>query len=123
MFFFFFSSRRRHTRWTGDWSSDVCSSDLDRKVLLLAYHLLGAETLEKALFDGYLRQIRQRHPTAVLPALHQSDGILADAERQRSRDGDERFFAELNGGAAGAADDPWSALLGSGTWTADSYAA
>src|SRR5437762_14227527 len=28
-FFFFFSSRRRHTRYIGDWSSDVCSSDLD----------------------------------------------------------------------------------------------
>src|SRR5215510_5572965 len=28
MFFFFFSSRRRHTRWPRDWSSDVCSSDL-----------------------------------------------------------------------------------------------
>src|SRR3989454_9448178 len=27
--FFFFSSRRRHTRLQGDWSSDVCSSDLD----------------------------------------------------------------------------------------------
>src|SRR6267143_4547482 len=27
---FFFSSRRRHTRWNCDWSSDVCSSDLDR---------------------------------------------------------------------------------------------
>src|SRR5438105_12416075 len=26
--FFFFSSRRRHTRSTRDWSSDVCSSDL-----------------------------------------------------------------------------------------------
>src|SRR5688500_20252802 len=26
---FFFSSRRRHTRLQGDWSSDVCSSDLD----------------------------------------------------------------------------------------------
>src|SRR5690625_7507939 len=25
---FFFSSRRRHTRWLRDWSSDVCSSDL-----------------------------------------------------------------------------------------------
>src|SRR5690625_6349618 len=25
----FFSSRRRHTRWPRDWSSDVCSSDLD----------------------------------------------------------------------------------------------
>src|SRR4051794_35785686 len=32
-FFFFFSSRRRHTRWTGDWSSDVCSSDLFRASL------------------------------------------------------------------------------------------
>src|SRR5437867_10927341 len=29
IFFFFFSSRRRHTRSYGDWSSDVCSSDLD----------------------------------------------------------------------------------------------
>src|SRR5437764_8712523 len=28
--FFFFSSRRRHTRYIGDWSSDVCSSDLPR---------------------------------------------------------------------------------------------
>src|SRR5207253_4767894 len=27
-FSFFFSSRRRHTRWPRDWSSDVCSSDL-----------------------------------------------------------------------------------------------
>src|SRR5437660_3322947 len=27
---FFFSSRRRHTRWPRDWSSDVCSSDLNR---------------------------------------------------------------------------------------------
>src|SRR5256885_3477250 len=26
---FFFSSRRRHTRLQGDWSSDVCSSDLE----------------------------------------------------------------------------------------------
>src|SRR5690625_7956925 len=28
---FFFSSRRRHTRWPRDWSSDVCSSDLTSK--------------------------------------------------------------------------------------------
>src|SRR5256886_3678447 len=27
-YFFFFSSRRRHTRFDCDWSSDVCSSDL-----------------------------------------------------------------------------------------------
>ena len=29
---FFFSSRRRHTRFTSDWSSDVCSSDLDLRI-------------------------------------------------------------------------------------------
>src|SRR5687768_18556446 len=28
LFYFFFSSRRRHTRCSRDWSSDVCSSDL-----------------------------------------------------------------------------------------------
>src|SRR5882762_11003844 len=30
--FFFFSSRRRHTRFKCDWSSDVCSSDLEHSV-------------------------------------------------------------------------------------------
>src|SRR5438094_1919387 len=34
-FYFFFSSRRRHTRSYGDWSSDVCSSDLVKRLLHL----------------------------------------------------------------------------------------
>ena len=32
---FFFSSRRRHTRLRRDWSSDVCSSDLQKLVVLI----------------------------------------------------------------------------------------
>src|SRR2546430_7283609 len=32
---FFFSSRRRHTRFDCDWSSDVCSSDLTSGILLI----------------------------------------------------------------------------------------
>src|SRR5438046_10145148 len=32
LFFFFFSSRRRHTRLVSDWSSDVCSSDLEQNI-------------------------------------------------------------------------------------------
>src|SRR5580692_5727405 len=52
---------------------------LDKNVLPLAFHLLGAETMEQAIFAGYLRQIAARHPDAPLPALHRSDGILADA--------------------------------------------
>jgi hypothetical protein len=94
----------------------------DRKVLPLAYHMLGAKSLEQALFDGYLDQISKRHPGAPLPALHQSEGILADAERLRVREGDEKFFAELNGGPGGGSDDPWAVFLGSGTWTPETYA-
>src|SRR5260370_29247628 len=37
--FFFFSSRRRHTRFKCDWSSDVCSSDLDQALSSLAFNL------------------------------------------------------------------------------------
>src|SRR5690606_10638959 len=40
--YFFFSSRRRHTRFSRDWSSDVCSSDLELRTPITA--LLG--TLE-----------------------------------------------------------------------------
>src|SRR2546430_6185775 len=36
---FFFSSRRRHTRFDCDWSSDVCSSDLDHYYEQLAEQL------------------------------------------------------------------------------------
>src|SRR2546430_9896307 len=36
--FFFFSSRRRHTRFDCDWSSDVCSSDLPKWLMQVAHH-------------------------------------------------------------------------------------
>src|SRR2546430_5860808 len=42
IFCFFFSSRRRHTRFDCDWSSDVCSSDLtDLEFTVLIYICLG----------------------------------------------------------------------------------
>src|SRR5260221_7357364 len=45
--FFFFSSRRRHTRSLCDWSSDVCSSDLERPAILipLGVYLLSPLTM------------------------------------------------------------------------------
>src|SRR5256886_3718148 len=49
---FFFSSRRRHTRFDCDWSSDVCSSDLGE----CAYCRSRQENLcERARFTGYTR--------------------------------------------------------------------
>src|SRR5690348_17737198 len=44
--FFFFSSRRRHTRWTGDWSSDVCSSDLEGEQLMAEADAEGRQLSE-----------------------------------------------------------------------------
>ena len=90
-----------------------------KKVLRLAFHLLGARSLEDAILGGYLRQVSELHPEAPLPAVHQSDRILDDGQRLRTQLGDEAFFAGLNGDVT--ADDPWAALLGSGAWTVTSY--
>src|SRR5216684_7369257 len=68
--FFFFSSRRRHTRCSRDWSSDVCSSDLDaepaERALGLRLHVaealgvhvarMGIEAIEHAV-DRTLDQL------------------------------------------------------------------
>src|SRR5215208_8151540 len=51
---FFFSSRRRHTRWPRDWSSDVCSSDL------------GAPELGRGP-SVEVSQVQDRPPTAAAP--------------------------------------------------------
>src|SRR5438309_6933638 len=45
-FFFFFSSRRRHTRWNCDWSSDVCSSDLILEAQRCHVAILGIPAMD-----------------------------------------------------------------------------
>src|SRR2546430_10568997 len=55
---FFFSSRRRHTRFDCDWSSDVCSSDLqDRAVVAGIEQVLGA--LQQTLTEAAVALRRQ----------------------------------------------------------------
>src|SRR5690625_6008213 len=51
--FFLFSSRRRHTRWPRDWSSDVCSSDLKTKEYNLQLLMQRNElTAESSVYIG-----------------------------------------------------------------------
>src|SRR3712207_5959266 len=50
MFSFFFSSRRRHTRYWRDWSSDVCSSDLGEYGVLFALAYFVVRILHVVLF-------------------------------------------------------------------------
>src|SRR3989475_9131180 len=54
MSFFFFSSRRRHTRFDCDWSSDVCSSDLTDSHSIISGELIFNDPLKSALMRGSL---------------------------------------------------------------------
>src|SRR5690606_21407077 len=65
VFLFFFSSRRRHTRFSRDWSSDVCSSDLfftvnlaNRRSDLLVRHV---DELRAAM-----ARVKLRHPFSLI---------------------------------------------------------
>src|SRR5256885_13237824 len=49
---YFFSSRRRHTRLQGDWSSDVCSSDLAMVATVRGGFAVGLVELQLAGEDG-----------------------------------------------------------------------
>src|SRR6266508_3212511 len=73
--FFFFSSRRRHTRWPRDWSSDVCSSDLqhaarraqrERPLVIVQRHLLVLLLLNDLEEPEANRQRGKRHDDADL---------------------------------------------------------
>src|SRR2546422_4162492 len=72
--FFFFSSRRRHTRCSRDWSSDVCSSDL-------------TELAER--FPQFRRRLASR-----LPMLNQVNRQQAELLR-RYRAGQDEVLAAL----------------------------
>src|SRR5690606_40742702 len=66
---FFFSSKRRHTRFSRDWSSDVCSSDLGQKVRghTLLWHSQNPDWLTKGKFSRKeLRNILKEHITKVV---------------------------------------------------------
>src|SRR2546430_7052362 len=64
---FFFSSRRRHTRFDCDWSSDVCSSDLLRRLV------------RNMIYDGVLAKLLGIDPALMDKALNKQLGKKAKA--------------------------------------------
>src|SRR2546426_6758744 len=91
MSLFFFSSRRRHTRLQGDWSSDVCSSDLttseaaDDELAALARRC-GIEC-----FRGHPEDLLDRFLNA---ALHFGVDFFAVAEGDEVRSEERRVGKE-----------------------------
>src|SRR5207248_6424684 len=69
-----FSSRRRHTRSYGDWSSDVCSSDL-----------LAPVAGERRRADDRVVLLQDGEPALVAEALVEPGRPLDVAEQQRDR--------------------------------------
>src|SRR2546430_7834359 len=81
---FFFSSRRRHTRFDCDWSSDVCSSDLDVQLRRVAVTVGVRDHVDQGT------ETQNRH-TVLVQAVHQSLQALAGgAESHGSIRSEER---------------------------------
>src|SRR3989449_9203889 len=110
-FFFFFSSRRRHTRCSRDWSSDVCSSDLVNGLSWAP----DPEHSRLVAFDGQLRLARRLTsprlgtPMAVaalpggrlLVTERTGEGVVLDTAGQPVREWDSPAVASLYAASTG----------------------
>src|SRR2546422_8573653 len=92
--FFFFSSRRRHTRCSRDWSSDVCSSDLVRSDTDLGPEAVphAARLATDARQAGLPPQRYLRGVADLRAALTHALGPMYRVEREVRPVGDCRLF-------------------------------
>src|SRR5688572_31433088 len=84
-FFFFFSSRRRHTRFDCDWSSDVCSSDLD-----------FPQELARALLARVREELRRRRRLHDHATVHEEDSAGHLAREARSEEHTSELQSQSN---------------------------
>src|SRR5207248_5342273 len=85
LLFFFFSSRRRHTRSYGDWSSDVCSSDLDAEHLAARTRRARADADQQAS-DAGLHQLVGRGLANAVAHHHRRSHLTAQSAEVRSEE-------------------------------------
>ncbi|MHB2019146.1 MAG: hypothetical protein ACYCW6_19530, partial [Candidatus Xenobia bacterium] len=105
--------------WTHHDLAEICANHPwieGRKFLLVPFHMIGARSLEAAVFSGYVEHVRRLHPDAPHPGVYQSEAIFDNAERMRALSSEEKFFARLN---EGLPRGRWGTL--SAGWDAESY--
>src|SRR5438045_8548522 len=98
--FFFFSSRRRHTRCLSDWSSDVCSSDLDpfsETSKTLNANLKGRDIREAFGGDEYQLLLVAISSNRVRPASRSEERRVGKEcrYRERKRQGERKVTRKL----------------------------
>jgi hypothetical protein len=87
---------------------------------LVPFHLIGAESMEQAIFGGYVEHLREIDASAPLPGIYADGPLFEEADQRRADLGDETFFARLNGGEGGGnADEGWGDLAVA--WDAERY--
>ena len=84
---------------------------------LVTFHMISAESMEQAIFGGYVKHVQQADPDAVLPGVYADEPLFEQAELSRVQLGDVAFFATLNDGQAGGGG--WGAL--EAAWDAAMY--
>src|SRR5205085_6833092 len=97
---FFFSSRRRHTRFDCDWSSDVCSSDLITRIGVVGIGTMGSGIAQVAATSGFETVVVDLAPEALARG---TGAINASLERLVVRSEERRVGKECR---ARAATDP-----------------
>src|SRR5690625_5020948 len=121
--FFFFSSRRRHTRWPRDWSSDVCSSDLSwdevPEEIKLTFDKLGIPEAEQKYLAGVSAQYESEVVYHNMEQDLEDKGVIfkdTDAALRENED----LFREYWATVVPPTDNKFSAL-NSAVWSGGSF--
>src|SRR5947209_10439719 len=103
MLFFFFSSRRRHTRYWRDWSSDVCSSDLGTAPNRYEVDV----TPDSTDFDNFKHNFAEQLPGSTIEVTGKGETIVLTGTakdnaqiKQAGRSEERRVGKECRSGAS-----------------------
>src|SRR3712207_8347923 len=91
---FFFSSRRRHTRYWRDWSSDVCSSDLTADKVINSVGRLTRQLHDTLAELGYDRHIQECAAGTLPDARARIAYVVTLTEQAASRSEERRVGKE-----------------------------
>ncbi len=92
-----------HNRWTQS-----------KRVLVVPYHMIGAKSMESAIFSQYADFVANKHPGSPTPGFYRAEALFESARNLRQTFGDQTFFEKLSAGESSG----WGKL---GAWTAERF--